>query len=154
MRAKYLCCLSASTAKINGDWKSLGIPPPTYHSLHYPVNQACATMEYVCTGMDKRTLPGRGPAPTDNSPGTGKRDRAAVPGMPPSLSTPLFIPGLIVTPAEKRATTTTVQYNCTQTPRGPGRHLQPALAPETQYWVDTAFYSPCVIASSFCMCVH
>ena len=101
---------------------------------------------HICPGWDQHqqtTVRGR-----------GKETEQLFRGFPPSLSTPLFIPGPIVTPAEKRAATTTVQYNCTQTQRGPGRHLQPALAPETQYWVDTAFYSPCVIASSFCMCVH
>ena len=79
--------------------------------------------------------------------GDGEGDRA-VPWMPPSLSTPLFIPGLVVTPARKRAPTTTVQYNCTQTPRGPGRLLQPALALETQYWVYACSAVPVVVSNS------
>ena len=131
MCAKYVFCLSASPGKINGDWKSLETPPPTTlpsspsssTSMH---NQGVRTYWYgrayiVWTGTSRQQS------------GDGQGDRV-VPGMPPSLSTPLSTPGLIVTPAMKHAPTTTL-YNCTQAPHGPGRLLQPALALETQYWV-------------------
>ena len=105
------------------------------HPLHYTIKQACrlgTSKEHAHASLGSTTLSAwvqqaralRAGACTEAE----ERTRQLPRGMPPSLSTPLPPPGVADAPATCVPTIRSVQYTCTQPPRGYTQPEEQALA--------------------------